>query len=805
MRRVLAAPPTILQSYNPAILPPTTFTHQMNLLQSIAMCVVLLMASATHAQTFDWVRTVNGTVMDECTDVVVSERTGFVYTAGYFTAAADFPNGTDTLTVSSFNNCAYVAKYTIYGDIVWMKTLPTYTSGKSKGNGIAVDANDNVIVVGEFSGSVDFDPADSTENIQTASNSDAFIWKLDSDGNYQWVKRVNSSYEVAAYGVTADTSNHIVFSGLFTGTTGMPGQFSISDNDNRGYLCKLDSAGAFLWVNSLADIPGNIYPNNVRCDADNNYYVAGAYEQNSAPFIGFLQKVSTDGQDSWRVEMGNPSGVGFINDVVCTPYGVMACGSFKNQATIGNAVGSHIVTSNGPFYDAVVFKLNPVNGQPVWSTTFGSSADDSGAAIHSDANGNVYVAGRFQGTANYANIPQATVTANGSDTYVWKLDYTGEGTGAYTLTNGVDDEITPIALYTATDGAIYLAGRSYGTTDFNQELMDVEEHTSYGYSDGFLHRTTDCDAFLQPPAEELFFCFGDSIAVDGVYYSEPQLIITDSLISQWGCDSLVSVQLTTYSTEEYASYTGCYGDSVLISTGMVFEPGLYVSEYTSSQGCDSSYYEYVDWITSDHFFEQFTLCRDSLLTIYNQEITEGGDYQFLIENTQTTCLDTVSVSVGVIALNDTVTQIGNLLIAPQTADDYAWLDCSSDTLITGENSPQFYPEVSGSYAVIMTDLGCVSTGPCVDITLIHVNEQPEGDLLLYPNPASGQCYLRSTGASISLVVLSDMAGKTVHSSGTLPQSQLLYALPLQSLPSGIYTLRVMLSNDRQWSREVLVD
>ena len=768
----------------------------------ITLSIALIVAYSTNAQNYDWVRTVNGSVMDECNDVTVSEHTGFIYATGYFTASADFPNGDDTLTVTSFNNCAYVAKYNVHGDPIWLKTL-TSPNGKSKGNGIAVDADDNIIVVGGFDGTIDFDPADSTENIQTASNSDAFIWKLDLDGNVQWIKRVNSSYETAAYGVTADTSHNIVFSGLFTGSASMPGQFSISDNDNRGYICKLDSDGAFLWVNSLEDVPGDIYPSVVRADDENNYYVTGAYVQNSSPTIGFLQKVSTDGQDGWRVEMGNPSGVGFINDVVCSPYGVMACGSFKNQATIGGAVGSHFVISNDNYFDAVAFKLNPENGQPIWSTTFGSSSDDSGSAIHTDANGNVYVAGRFQGTANYANIPQATVTANGSDVYVWKLDYTGEGIGAYTLTNGVDDEITAAAIHTAADGAIYVAGRSYGTTDFDHDLMDIEEHTSYGYADGFLHRTTDCDAFLQPPTQELIFCQGDSVEVDGTYYSVPQLLTTDTFTSHWGCDSLITIQLINYFTDEYAYYSICRGDSVMTATGMVYEAGEYVSEYTSFHGCDSSLVEIVNWIPSAQSFENYTLCPDSTLSIYNETITDAGDYTLLVENTTTGCLDTVSVSVTLIAIDDTVTQIGNMLIASQTADDYAWLDCTSNELITGAVNPQFYPEVSGSYAVIMNDGGCVSTGPCLDFELVGVSEIETGSIEVYPNPAYGACHIRSSRSAIRSVKLLDMAGKTVHHSGYLPNGEENYQLSLQEIPAGMYTLVISLDDETCLVRRIV--
>jgi hypothetical protein len=768
-------------------MPLSIYIRAMNFHRFTLLSICLLLDCFAYAQNFDWVRTINGNYLDECTDVTVSQHTGFIYTTGYFNGSADFQTGNDTLNVTSSYNCAFVGKYNTHGDLIWLKTLAS-PIGKSNANGIALDEYDNVIVVGGFDGTVDFDPSDTAEVILTESNSDAFVWKLDKDGNYQWVKKLHSSWEVSAYGVTADTSNNIVFSGLFTGSISMFGDFNLSDNDNRGYICKLDSAGEFVWVNALTDIPGDIYPSVVRSDTDNNYYVTGAYVQNSSPTIGFLQKVTSTGEDSWRVELGNPSGVGFINDVVCTPYGVFACGSFKNQATIGGAVGSHLVYSNGPFFDAVVFKLLPGNGQPIWSTVFGSSADDSGSAIHRDANGNVYVAGRFKGTANYANIPQATITANGSDVYVWKLGYDGEGMGAYTLTNPVADEITATAICTSADGAIYVSGRSYGTTDFDHDLVDVEEHTAYGYSDGFLHRTTDCDAFVQPPTQQLFFCQGDSIEVNGVYYDAPLLIATDSLISQWGCDSITTVQISNHPYAAYDFYSICRGDSIIITAGLIFEAGEYVTDYTSSQGCDSSLVEFVEWIPSSHIYEAFTLCQDSVLNLYNETITAAGEYTFLIENVQTTCLDTVSASVTLVTLNSTVSQQGNTLIAEEIAAGYTWLDCTTNEIIIGATGQQLSPTNSGSYAVIITDGVCESTGPCFDIEIVGVDELASHSIEIYPNPARDVCYIQSNGSAIIQAALIDSTGKAITNGWSIQNSTNLYTLSLFEIPSGIYTL-----------------
>jgi hypothetical protein len=527
--------------------------------------------------------------------------------------------------------------------------------------------------------------------------------------------------------------------------------------------------------------------------------------QNSSPTIGFLQKVSTNGQDSWRVEMGNPSGVGFINDVACPPNGVFVCGSFKNQASIGNAVGSHFVTSNGPFFDAVAFKLNPENGQPIWSTTFGSSSDDSGSAIHADANGNVYVAGRFQGTANYANIPQATLTANGTDTYVWKLDYTGEGTGGYSLTNGIDDEIAPTAIHTAIDGAIYVAGRSYGTTDFDHDLIDMEEHTSYGYADGFLHRTTDCDAFLQPESQEVMFCQGDSVLIEGTYYNEPQLLITDSLTSQWGCDSLISYQLSQYFTDEYEYYSICPGDSIATATGMVNEPGEYITEYTSVLGCDSSFIEIVNWIPTAHYFENYTLCPDSSMTIYGQTIQANGNYQFFIENPETTCRDTVSVTVSPIDISGEATQQGNTLVADQvSADQYTWIDCNTGDAVLGAYSPQFSPQTSGSYAVIVYNEGCAVIGSCNDIEIVGIQDASATEFTLFPNPANDVCNFQSTDAAVDHIDLFDTLGRSIKHTRIEWNGNGRQTLALHDIPPGVYTIVFTLSDKTALIRTLTV-
>ena len=103
----------------------------------------------------------------------------------------------------------------------------------------------------------------------------------------------------------------------------------------------------------------------------------------------------------------------------------------------------------------------------------------------------------------------------------------------------------------------------------------------------------------------------------------------------------------------------------------------------------------------------------------------------------------------------------------------------------------------------MSDGGCVSTGPCLDFELIGVSEIVADGIEVYPNPAYGACYIRSLGSAIRSVKLLDMAGKTVHHSGCLPNGEEYYQLSLLEIPAGMYTLVVSLDDETCLVRRIV--
>ncbi|HVT82703.1 MAG TPA: LEPR-XLL domain-containing protein, partial [Phycisphaerae bacterium] len=60
--------------------------------------------------------------------------------------------------------------------------------------GMAVDASGDIVVTGNFQGTVDVDPSVTTQNIssQGSFNYDSFLAKYHSDGTLVWVKTLSS-------------------------------------------------------------------------------------------------------------------------------------------------------------------------------------------------------------------------------------------------------------------------------------------------------------------------------------------------------------------------------------------------------------------------------------------------------------------------------------------------------------------------------------------------------------------------------------------------------------------------------------
>jgi hypothetical protein len=152
-----------------------------------------------------------------------------VYTTGYFAGTVDFDPGSGTEELTSLGERdAFVLKLDMAGDYVWVKSMGS-TSANDVGSELVVDGSGNVYTMGYFEGNVDFDPGVGVTNNSSAGAKDAFLQKLNSDGEFVWAHQFGSTGDDQGVSLTLDASDNIFIAGHFYETVDF--DFSAGDNE----------------------------------------------------------------------------------------------------------------------------------------------------------------------------------------------------------------------------------------------------------------------------------------------------------------------------------------------------------------------------------------------------------------------------------------------------------------------------------------------------------------------------------------------------------------------------------------------
>ena len=180
----------------------------------------------------------------------------------------------------------------------------------------------------------------------------------------------------------------------------------------------------------------------------------------ATPTLAYSTYLGGSGSDEAYALAVDPLGNSYITGVT----------SAARFAVAGGRVQS---IGRGGATDAFVAKLTP-SGALVYLTFLGGSGDDEGLAIHVDASGNVWLAGRTS-SADFPVTPGAfqRVRAGGWDAFLAKLDPSGANLLYSTYLGGSNhDKATALAV--SASGEAYLAGETY-SSDFPVSLAGLQK------------------------------------------------------------------------------------------------------------------------------------------------------------------------------------------------------------------------------------------------------------------------------------------------------------------------------------------
>ncbi len=457
----------------------------------------IFLAKYDASGNYVWANRMGGTGNDVGHSVAL-DASGNAYITGSFNGTANFnPSGTANLT-SAGSNDIFLAKYDASGNYVWANRMGG--TNADTGYSVALDASGNAYITGFFSGTANFNPA-GTANLTSAGGADIFLAKYDASGNYVWAKRMGGTGDDRGFSVALDASGNAYITGYFAGTANFNPSGTANLTSAGGadiFLAKYDASGNYVWAKRMGGTGGDI-GNSVALDPSGNAYITG-YFNGTANFNpsgtanlvaggtalnAFNAKYSDAGDYVFAYALGGYSNITFnqqANAVAVdgdgnsyiTGYftGTVDFDPSANTANLTSAGGSDIFLAK---YDA--------SGNYVWAKSMGGTIGDIGRSLALDALGNAYIAGSFQGTANFNPAGTANLTSAGSnDIFLAKYDALGNYVWAKSMGGTGSDEGSSVALDAS--GNAYITGFFAGTVNFNP--AGSANLTSAGGEDIFL-------------------------------------------------------------------------------------------------------------------------------------------------------------------------------------------------------------------------------------------------------------------------------------------------------------------------------
>ncbi len=344
-----------------------------------------------------WVKGFGGQADDVALDVAIDANDN-LYITGYFQGAgalafdADPGPGVFLLEQLSpfLTRDCFIIKLDSNGDFVWAKQVSNpagFANEDSKS--IEVDSSGNVYIGGSYN-YADFDPDPVAENILFSTgggnSTDGFLLKLDTDGNFVWVKTFDSTGLVQVVDMEFDTDEDLLITGRFRNTVDLDpnagnAPFTSNGNDDM-FMAKLSSDGDFIWGQSFGG-----------------------------------------------------SGNDAVSTIKSLPSGIYVGGEFVGTVDLDPTAGDNTFVSAG-FSDAFLSKFD-TDGNYEYSYVLGGDTTnfENFYDIKEGVNGNIYATGQFSGTTDFDNsAAEALVTANGmSDNFLMEITTTGEYLNHWTI------------------------------------------------------------------------------------------------------------------------------------------------------------------------------------------------------------------------------------------------------------------------------------------------------------------------------------------------------------------------------------
>jgi len=368
------------------------------------------------------------------------DAAGNLILCGRLRGTADFDPGAGVqMLTATDNGDVFVCKLSADGALIWVKQFGG--TDKDYGFDAKTDAAGNIIVVGQFMGTADFDPGSGITAFTAVGIRDLFISKLTANGDFIWARKMGGSLDNNVWQLELD--GNIYTTGMFAGTGDFnPGAGTATLTSGSGlndiYISKLTTDGDYVWAKNFAGTAGYMAARAMAIDEHMNVYTAGYFDGttdfdpstevfNMTPvgaeeYDGFICKLDAGGNFVWAKQIGGAEEeiiLGMVPDRFGNLY---TTGAFYGTCDFDPGVGTHTLTSFGA--DDIFISKYTSEGMFLGVVQMGGTFSDNGNDISVDVDNKAYITGFFNKTADFdpsAGVFNITGDPNDYEAFVVKL------------------------------------------------------------------------------------------------------------------------------------------------------------------------------------------------------------------------------------------------------------------------------------------------------------------------------------------------------------------------------------------------
>ena len=404
--------------------------------------------------------------------------------------------------------------------------------------------------------------------------------------------------------------------------------------------------------------------------------------------------------------------------------------------------------------------------------------------------------------------PKKTITTSACEEYISTSGNSYTTSGTYTeirSASGPCDSIITLNLdiqSTPTRTIQVVACNEYTSRigeNYDQSGVYIEERPGSGACDSLI--TLDLTINEDQKTNVSITACDSLVSPSGRFVWKSDGVFKDTLQSSGGCDSVLTVRLTLFSSDSIfitetlcdTSYTSPSGQYTY------FENGEYRDTIQNEQGCPSYVFLNLSFNEIPKRFIQISAC-DSYTSLSGTIYDSTGVYSER-RSSGGVCDSIITYDVTIITIDTSVSEIANGLSANAVGLNYQWLDCNDAfSPIPSATEQSFIPATSGLYAVEISNEICKDTSDCRQVNIVGLIEnQLEGKIDF--KLSRTELVIGFDRAFTGEVMLLDGLGKKITSHQLKASSQYNQAI---NIGQGVFYLMLITESGEQQVSKILV-